>query len=184
MILKEKKVLDSKLAVCRLSGKGVPYIEIRCGLIQPKQRPRRGRGGHFYTPKETRLAEDRLNAHGLAAARKQGLRGKIEGPITLWAWLELPTAGDVDNGTKLIKDALQETKTRKGVYGNDRQIENEHVHRAGRGQGSLIVLEWGRRTPCCAPPIPSEPAQERARNNNRDDADNAGVPGKRSRSKA
>ena len=81
------------------------------GRIKPKERPRRGRGGHFYTPKAT------IDCEGIVAleARQGGLK-PISGPLAIEAhFFGNYGTCDLDNLIKTLLDGLK-------LYFNDRQV--------------------------------------------------------------
>lgn len=105
------------------------------GEVKGKQRPRMTRGGHVYTPSQTREAEAEIARLGREA---MGDRPLLDGAVTLGVIVhtappmsaskaarerklsgkELPTKKpDLDNIVKLISDALNGI-----VYHDDRQI--------------------------------------------------------------
>jgi Holliday junction resolvase RusA-like endonuclease len=105
------------------------------GEMRGKQRPRMTRGGHVYTPTETRLAEAKV---AKLAREAMGRRMPMSGAIALniivlteppksagkaereqmLTGLKYPTKKpDLDNIVKLISDALNGI-----VYHDDRQI--------------------------------------------------------------
>jgi crossover junction endodeoxyribonuclease RusA len=72
------------------------------GRPVPKQRPRLGRNGNIYTPKNCREYE---KAVGWAARRL--FRNPLEGPVELHVRLYLNSkGGDLDNYIKAISDGL------------------------------------------------------------------------------
>lgn len=105
------------------------------GEVKGKQRPRMTRGGHVYTPTQTREAEAMIAKLGREA---MGARPLLTGPVTLGVIVHtappksvskavraamlagemLPTKKpDLDNCAKLIQDALNGI-----VYVDDSQI--------------------------------------------------------------
>lgn len=80
----------------------------------PKERPRRGKAGHFYTPTRTKTAEEEI---AMLARSKRVRFGDNNVAVTLTfhtsAW-----KGDGDNFEKLILDALE----KGGVFSNDKQV--------------------------------------------------------------
>ncbi len=122
----------------------MPTVEFALGVIPAKERPRQGRGGHFYTPKKTKDAENTIKEIAAAACLAANVNDPTDSDVTIWLWVETPPRGDTDNSLKLIKDALQGV-----IYTNDRQVSREHVHRSPAGAGSYIRLEWDTNLPCC-----------------------------------
>jgi Holliday junction resolvase RusA-like endonuclease len=90
------------------------------GHPQPKQRPRAGRGGHFYTPRETRVAEEAVALY----ARSKGVRFGDEAVSLSATFYFYRYQGDADNCLKLIADAIQKA----GVITNDKQIHEWHAY--------------------------------------------------------
>jgi Holliday junction resolvase RusA-like endonuclease len=111
------------------------------GIPFAKQRPRRGRGGHFYTPAETREAE----AEVAEALGQKWLGDPHTCPVSCRMEFHLPARmaygtprarrakddtsparrevrGDWDNYAKLLSDAATGV-----VWENDRQVEVCHV---------------------------------------------------------
>lgn len=93
----------------------------------PKQRPREGRGGHFYTPTRTRSYE--AQARTQAAIAVMGLRGTWRPQeddrysLTLHVYFAADR-GDLDNVVKSIGDALN-----KAVWHDDRAVVEVHAWR-------------------------------------------------------
>ena len=100
---------------------------------QAKQRPRMTRGGHVYTPAETRRAELFIKLHAEAEyALKMG-RSPYPGPVHLYLDIVIPrprtskrpypdVKPDLDNYQKLVCDALNEV-----VWRDDCQVTNAAV---------------------------------------------------------
>jgi Holliday junction resolvase RusA-like endonuclease len=98
----------------------------------PKQRARQGRGGHWYTPPETRGYELAVSACGtVARIRSRWPKADPVGRFDVMIHVFLPDerARDVDNIAKSILDALN-----RNVWRDDRQVArlvvNRHVDRA------------------------------------------------------
>jgi crossover junction endodeoxyribonuclease RusA len=84
--------------------------------IVPKGRPRKGRYGNFYTPKETADCEKQIQIIARGACRR-GRNSTFQGPVALL--LDLAAhRGDLDNRIKTVSDALN-----KILYKDDRQIK-------------------------------------------------------------
>jgi Holliday junction resolvase RusA-like endonuclease len=99
------------------------------GKPKPKERPRMGRGGHFYTPRATKEAEAAI------AGAWKGMGGVLlDGPVEViltfdpdGTYIEVEPyevrpskiAADLDNLAKLVLDALN------GVAYTD----DKHIHR-------------------------------------------------------
>ena len=73
------------------------------GRLKPKERPRQGRGGHFYTPRATLASEEIV-----ALRAKQGGLKAIVGPITIMAdFCGNYGNCDLDNLIKTLLDGLK-----------------------------------------------------------------------------
>jgi Holliday junction resolvase RusA-like endonuclease len=95
------------------------------GPPQPKQRPRRGKGGTFYTPAETRAYEHTLRMYALQAVREQRwpLATCDAVAVTLRAFFPDQRVRDLDNVAKCLDGA-------NGiVWYDDVQIVELHVYR-------------------------------------------------------
>lgn len=132
-----------------------------------KQRPRTGKGGHFFTPKATRDFEKYVaKVAATAVARpftcpvsvsiiiKDPIPASYKGIKRAAAELNLisPPVGDLDNKCKAITDAMNGI-----VYVDDRQIKQQHstriygdeylirvtVSRAGLSPMELEKFEYG-----------------------------------------
>ena len=91
------------------------------GKVQPKQRPRRGKNGRWYTPSKTADYEKYV---GLCAL-SEGVR-EIDGPVRLEIDIHWPDRRrrDLDNAAKSIADGLN------GVaYSDDHQIAELTIRR-------------------------------------------------------
>ena len=107
------------------------------GKPQGKQRARRGRGGHFYTPKETRLFERRV---AWAAKRALGWSmGDYIGPVELavTCYFSDRRRRDADNVLKSVSDALN------GVcYKDDSQIVRCEARRLVGEPRTAVTVGW------------------------------------------
>lgn len=107
------------------------------GKPQGKQRARRGRGGHFYTPKETRAYEQ-----AVAWSAKQGLArpmGDYRGPVELFvrAYFSDHRRRDADNVLKAVQDALN------GIcYHDDSQITKATVCVEYGQPRTAVAVRW------------------------------------------
>lgn len=132
------------------------------GAPEGKERPRKGKGGHFYTPSATRAYEKRVHAlawEALQRAKLQRLRGAVGLEIVArfplpatsdnptWESLVATLSGehyvgtpDGDNVLKLVKDGLN-----REVYEDDRQVADERIRRryvlAGEEPG-ITITAW------------------------------------------
>jgi crossover junction endodeoxyribonuclease RusA len=95
------------------------------GPPQPKERPRRGKGGRFYTPDATRGYEHALKTYALQAARLQGwpLATRERLAVTLRAFFPDRRTRDLDNTFKCLDGA------NGVVWHDDEQIDELHVYR-------------------------------------------------------
>ncbi|HSY20676.1 MAG TPA: RusA family crossover junction endodeoxyribonuclease [Polyangiaceae bacterium] len=97
------------------------------GPPQPKQRARQGKGGHWYTPSETRAYEVAVKVAALAAMM-QGGHPRDDRKSTFAAFLDVyfgdERGRDVDNVAKAILDAAN-----KIVWHDDRQVHELAVRR-------------------------------------------------------
>ena len=95
------------------------------GQPKPKQRPRQGKSGRFYTPLSTKAHERRI-----AWFARAKMLHPLTGPVALKAvfYRQSETACDVDNLLKALMDGLQ------GIaYENDSQVEHvEGIKRIDR----------------------------------------------------
>lgn len=94
------------------------------GMPQPKQRARKGKGGEFYTPHETVVAERELGWAFRAAARShRGNPGHCYGVIVT---IGVPGARhvDLDNCVKLVMDALNAV-----AWPDDNQVTRIGAHK-------------------------------------------------------
>jgi Holliday junction resolvase RusA-like endonuclease len=107
------------------------------GKPQGKQRPRRGRNGRFYTPKETKAYERAVARSFVAAAG--GIRPHYCGPVELEVvcYFSDRRRRDLDNVLKAVADALN------GVaYGDDSQIVRAEVRREEGGPHTIVGVRW------------------------------------------
>ncbi len=97
------------------------------GVPAPKQRPRRGKGGHFYTPGKTQAYEDAVKGHALAGMRRCGWQRTPGGSyaLTVRAFLPDRRRRDGDNIGKVIADGLNGL-----VIEDDTQIAEWHLYKA------------------------------------------------------
>jgi len=92
------------------------------GRPVPKQRPRLGKQGQIYTPRETKAYEQTVSRVG-----RQVFKNPYDGPVILQVKVYLTAArGDLDNYIKSIQDGLNHVAWR-----DDRQVT--------RLQASLFV---------------------------------------------
>ncbi|KAF1084944.1 Endodeoxyribonuclease RusA [Sporotomaculum syntrophicum] len=83
------------------------------GRPVPKQRPRLGKQGQIYTPKETKAYEQTVGRAG-----RQVFKKPYNGPVSLQVKVYLTAPrGDLDNYIKSIQDGLNQVAWR-----DDRQV--------------------------------------------------------------
>ena len=97
------------------------------GKPQGKQRARRGRGGRWYTPRETVVYENTISAAASAAMGAAGIGFRYSGPVTVTVSCYFPDARrrDADNVLKCVADALNGF-----VYVDDSQATTMTVTKA------------------------------------------------------
>lgn len=97
------------------------------GKPQGKQRARMGKGGRWYTPRETVVYENTISAAALAALYAGGLGRRYDGPVTVTVSCYFPDARrrDVDNVLKCVLDGLNGF-----VYADDCQVQTATVTKA------------------------------------------------------
>lgn len=123
-----------------LPGAVLLYMEVEVS-IRGKARARRAPAGHFYTPKATVSAE-RIIAW--EAKRRGWPRVLAKGMyFGLRVAFEAPGRVDVDNGYKLVADALAGV-----VYGNDCRVVEGYARRfkpadPARPRARILVYESG-----------------------------------------
>jgi len=106
------------------------------GRPKPKQRPRMGKGGNVYTPKETRMYELKVGWYALKAM--QG-HLKLTGPVGVEVKLYVKDkrAGDIDNLAKAIMDGMLGV-----VYNDDRQVRVLRISRHQDKEERAEVKVW------------------------------------------
>ena len=89
------------------------------GVVQPKERPRKGKHGGIYTPTKTKDYEHKVATY----ARKAQVKCS-EAHMTVWITVYWPDKRrrDLDNAAKSILDALNMIAWR-----DDSQIVNLHI---------------------------------------------------------
>ena len=95
------------------------------GPPQPKERPRKGKSGRFYTPDATRGYEHALHTYALQAVRLAHwpLATKEPVAVTLHAYFPDDRRRDLDNAAKCLDGA------NGVVWHDDVQIVEWHVYR-------------------------------------------------------
>lgn len=99
-----------------------PFTFTYWGVIKPKERPRMGKHGQFYTPKGTRDSEDDIRACILE--RLDGKRPDTSGRFGVAIEL-VGQPGDIDNLGKTLLDAGQGL-----LWDNDEQVDYMETQRA------------------------------------------------------
>jgi len=87
-----------------------------------KERARKGRGGHWYTPDKTREYEQRIK---MAYLKATGFK-RMSPPaisVRVHCFFASKQHSDPDNVQKLVLDALQ-----KLAYMNDRHVASSNTH--------------------------------------------------------
>jgi len=113
-----------------------PFYFTIPGRVQPKERPRRGRGGHFYTPQRTRDYEEKVR---LCFRELYPMLNDKEHRWKLEVWTNKEgvtvratpigknepqyTGADFDNIQKIVADSLQGL-----IFHNDNQVTEAHVY--------------------------------------------------------
>lgn len=85
------------------------------GAPVAKQRARRGKGGHWFTPAATRQYEELVAWYCRAAGERLGSSSVA---VTIALWSERPLRGDLDNYAKAILDGM----VKGGLIDDDRQV--------------------------------------------------------------
>lgn len=111
------------------------------GQPRPKERPRRGKGGHFYTPRTTTTHETAvLDAFELAAPMWDATLDLVR--LEVDAHFEAKVISDGDNVFKLVADALNGR-----AYRDDKQVKQgefewfEHAGDTARTVVRLYILK-------------------------------------------
>lgn len=88
------------------------------GRPRPKQRPRVGRNGNVYTPRQTQVYEQQIKWRARVA---MGNHPPLTGPVGVQMrfYFKGRRTPDADNCEKAILDAMQGI-----VYENDRQVKH------------------------------------------------------------
>ena len=102
------------------------------GRPMPKQRPRVGRYGNIYTPRETKSYEELV---GIVARQhcKEPLAGDISVAIEVYG----KRIGDLDNIAKSILDGMSGI-----VYVDDRQVTELSIRKMASGEEKAVVMVW------------------------------------------
>jgi Holliday junction resolvase RusA-like endonuclease len=109
------------------------------GKPQPKQRARRGKGGHWYTPSPTVKYEQEVAKAAMVAMSEQGIR-KTAFPVQIEVCAYFPDARvrDADNVLKSCQDALNGV-----VYLDDSQVSDCTARRRiDRKRPRTDVIVW------------------------------------------
>ena len=102
--------------------------------IKPKERPRKGKYGNFYTPKGTESAISQLAM--AACARVGGTWPTLSDVTATLAIAGKRGRADLDNLAKGALDALNGI-----VYQDDRQVVELHVYRITGTESQLTISE-------------------------------------------
>ena len=106
------------------------------GRPMPKQRPRVGRYGNIYTPRETKSYEELV---GIVARQhcKEPLVGDISVAIEVYG----KNIGDLDNIAKSILDGMSGI-----VYVDDRQVTELSIRKMASGEEKVVVMVWQKES--------------------------------------
>ena len=106
------------------------------GRPMPKQRPRVGRYGNIYTPRETKSYEELV---GIVARQhcKEPLAGDISVAIEVYG----KRIGDLDNIAKSILDGMSGI-----VYVDDRQVTELSIRKMASGEEKVVVMVWQKES--------------------------------------
>ncbi len=105
------------------------------GTPVPKERPRKGKGGNFYTPERTRIWEQEVGWS--AKERMIGRPRLFDGDLQVTIAFSLPDdkiARDLDNLSKSVLDGMN-----KIVYHDDRQITRLHLSKRVSSKPGITV---------------------------------------------
>jgi len=93
------------------------------GRPRPKQRPRKGKYGNMYTPRETQEYEGKVAWYALKAMRG---KDKITGPVgvEIRLYFKGKRAPDIDNCAKSLLDGMLNV-----VFADDRQVKELRISR-------------------------------------------------------
>ena len=113
-------------------------IEFRlAGKPVSKERPRKGRNGHFYTPKKTRAWEALVGYTGKGAMMIAGLECFPAGAdFEVWIAFRLPDhrKRDIDNLSKAVLDGLN-----KIIWDDDADISRLHLSKTVSTEPGISV---------------------------------------------
>ncbi len=104
------------------------------GRPQPKQRPRKGKYGNFYTPKETQAYENKVGFASLVDKNKikKGERCKL----IIRIFFKGKQKGDIDNIIKICLDGMT-----KIVYNDDKCVKEIQAKILEHQQNERIEIE-------------------------------------------
>jgi Holliday junction resolvase RusA-like endonuclease len=107
------------------------------GKPQGKQRARRGRGGQWYTPKETVVYERAVSNSAMVAIAAGGFKVRYPGPVEVEVYCYFPDARrrDADNALKSVLDGMHGV-----VYYDDTQVVRATVEKCIDGQRPRTVV--------------------------------------------
>ena len=106
------------------------------GRPRPKQRPRKGKHGNMYTPRETQEYERKVAWY--ASKAMQG-KVKITGPVgvAIRLYFKGKRVADIDNCAKAIMDGMVGV-----IYNDDRQVRELRISRHGDKEERAEARVW------------------------------------------
>ena len=106
------------------------------GRPRPKQRPRKGKHGNMYTPRETQEYERKVAWYALKAM--QG-KVKITGPVgvEIRLYFKGKRVADIDNCAKAIMDGMVGV-----IFNDDRQVRELRISRHGAKEERAEARVW------------------------------------------
>ena len=109
------------------------------GVPRPKERPRKGASGKFYTPAATRSYEGLVRFFAAAAAKGCPFPTSTRLAVSLSVYWPDQRRRDIDNAAKAILDACNGI-----LWMDDSQVDELHVYRlhdAARPRVDVTVRE-------------------------------------------
>ena len=109
------------------------------GRPRPKQRPRKGKYGNMYTPRETQEYERKVAWYALKAMKG---KGKITGPVgvEIRLYFKGKRVADIDNCAKAIMDGMVGV-----IFNDDRQVRalmiSRHQDKEERAEAKVWPIE-------------------------------------------
>ncbi len=106
------------------------------GRPRPKQRPRKGKYGNMYTPRETQEYERKVAWYALKAMRG---KDKITGPVgvEIRLYYKGKRVADIDNCAKAIMDGMVGV-----IFNDDRQVRALMISRHQDKDERAEVRVW------------------------------------------